>query len=451
MSEAHTSVRYPPVISAPPRTLARPVADGSPGLAALLTALLPGLGQMYDGRWARGILMLAIPFVSLFLFAFVVLFGGPVVSAVIQRAALFALIVVGALFAYHVAIVADAFAGGIGSLRGRHAIDYAVLAAIVLGLVVGYYSLYRQTTAWANAAAAVFEPPAGRTVGAGTATGGTTAPGWSGRERLNVLLLGIDTREGSPETHNTDTIILLSLDPTARTAAMLSIPRDTLVDIPGIGKDKVNSAYAHAQDPRKGPELARRTVEGFLGIPIHSYAIIDFVAFRQTIESVGGVLVDVPRPLRDEEYPTADFGVERFAFRAGPQLMDGENALRYARSRHDSNDFTRARRQQLVLLGLRDRFALAGLFRLPGIIEHVGPLVRTNFDPGNVLSLARTALGIERSEIVSEVLLPCGGDAPHCELTEENGPLGYYLIPDVQKVRALVTDLFAGRRPASAP
>ncbi|MBI2983944.1 MAG: LCP family protein [Chloroflexi bacterium] len=417
----------------------------------MLSALLPGLGQIYDGRWTRGILMLAIPFFFLSLLAFAVLFGGPLASAVIQRAALFALIVVGALFGYHLAIVGDAFAGGMRSPRGRHAIDYAILAAIVLGLVVAYYSAYRQATAWANVVAAVFEPASGRTLAAGTPTGGTTAPGWSGRERLNVLLLGIDTREESPQTQNTDTLIVLSIEPTARTAAMLSIPRDTVVDIPGVGKDKVNAAYAHAQDARKGPELARRTVERFLGIPIHSYAIIDFTAFRQTIESVGGVLVDLPRPLRDEAYPTADFGVERFELRAGPQLMDGENALRYARSRHDSNDFTRARRQQLVLFALRDRFALAGLFRLPGIIERVGPLVRTNFDPGNVLPLARTALAIERSEIVSEVLLPCGGDAPHCELTEENGPLGYYLIPDVAKVRALVADLFAGRTPASAP
>lgn len=395
--------------------------------------------------------MFAIPFLFLLVFAFAVLFGGPIASVVVQRAALFALIVVGTLFGYHVAVVGDAFAGGMRNLRGRHTIDYALLAAIVLGLAVGYYSAYRQATAWANVVSAVFEPPAGRTVGAGTPTGGTTPPGWSGRERLNVLLLGIDTREESPETQNTDTIILLSIDPTARTAAMLSIPRDTLVEIPGVGKDKVNSAYAHANDPRKGPELARQSVEKFLGVPIHSYAIVDFTAFRQTIASVGGVLVDVPLPLRDEAYPTADFGVERLAFRAGLQLMDGDDALRYARSRHDSNDFTRARRQQIVLFALRDRFALAGLFRLPGIIERVGPLVRTSFDPGNVLPLARTVLAIERSEIASEVLLPCGGDAPHCELMEENGPLGYYLIPDVTKVRALVADLFAGRKPASAP
>ena len=429
------------------RPMPRVIEEGSPGFAALLSALLPGFGQMYHGRWRRGIVMLAIPLIGLGVLLALVIFVGPIAAAVIRRASLLALLVVGAVFAYHLVAVGDAFAGRLGdAFRGRHAIDYALLIAIVFGLALAYYSVYRQSTAWANVLGAVFEVPTGRTLSAGTSQTGTTAPGWSGRERLNVLLLGIDTRDEDPLTQNTDTIILLSIDPNARTAAMLSIPRDTLVDIPGVGKDKVNSAYAHAEDPKKGPELARRTVERFLGVPIHSYAVIDFAAFRQTVDSVGGVLVDVRRPLRDEEYPTADYGVERVEFRAGPQVMDGEQALRYARSRHDSNDFTRSRRQQAVLRGLRDRFALAGVFRLPGIMERVGPLVRTNFDPANVVPLSRTALAIDGADIHSDVLLPCGGDEPHCELTEENGPTGYYLIPDIDKVRELLAELFAGTR-----
>ena len=85
------------------------------------------------------------------------------------------------------------------------------------------------------------------------------------------------------------------------------------------------------------------------------------------------------------------------------------------------------------------------------LVEQVGPLVRTTFDPGDVLRLARTALAVEASEIRSEVLLPCGGDEPHCELIEENTPAGYYLIPDVDKVRALVADLFSQAAGSSLP
>jgi len=155
------------------------------------------------------------------------------------------------------------------------------------------------------------------------------------------------------------------------------------------------------------------------------------------------VLVDVKRPLRDEEYPTADFGIERLQLLAGPQLLDGPNALRYARSRHDSNDFSRARRQQEVLAGLRARLVQGGLGRIPQVIDRVGAAVQTNFDPGNVLPLARTGVAIDAAAIESEVMLPCNApEAEHCELTEDNSSLGYYLIPDRSKIADLVARLF---------
>ncbi len=429
------------------RTLARDPRRYA-GFAALLSAILPGLGQMYRSRWKRGLLVLAIPFVGAALVAAVALFVGPVASAIVRRAALFALLVLGALYAFHVVIVADAFAGRAGVARCRP-LDFALLLAVVLGLSLGYLSAYRHSQAWANVLTAVFEP-AGRTVGAGTSTSDTTAPGWSGTGRLNVLLLGVDTRQDDPQSWNTDTMIVLSIDPVAKTAAMLSIPRDTLVDIPGYGQDKINSTFGHAGDLSKGPDLARRTVSQFLGIPIQSYAVIDFNAFQKTIDGVGGVLVDVQRPIRDEAYPDWAFGVVRIEFDAGPQVMDGASALQFARSRHESNDFDRARRQQQVIFALRDRILQEGLFQLPTVMERVGPLVHTDFDPGNVLPLARTVLGIKSSEIRSGVLLPCDAGAAHCELTEQNNANGYYLIPDLAKVRTYVGELFSATAQAPA-
>ncbi|MGH2377032.1 MAG: LCP family protein [Candidatus Limnocylindria bacterium] len=427
------------MIQPPARTVPRP--RERTGFATFLSALLPGLGQLYQDRWVRGVLMLLLPPLILLLALGFVLIAAPVTELVIRGAQLVAVLLVGTLFAYHAAVVIDAFAGRAGALLSHRPAEYAVLAAVMLGLGLAYLPVYEQSRAWAGVVTSVFELP-DRTVDVGTPSAETTAPGWSERERLNVLILGVDTREELAETHNTDTVIVLSLDPVSETAAMLSIPRDTLVEIPGVGADKVNSAYAHGGTGSRGAELARRTVERFLGIEVHSYALIDFVAFRSTIDSVGGVIVDVRRPLRDEHYPTEDFGVERLRFLAGPQHMDGEQALKYARSRHDSNDFSRARRQQAVIFALRESLARAGIFRMPGIVEEVGPLVRTTFDPGDVLRLARTALAVDVGQIRSEVLLPCGGDEPHCELTEENTPSGYYLIPDADKVRALVADLF---------
>jgi LCP family protein required for cell wall assembly len=410
----------------------------SPGLAALLSLVLPGLGQMYRSRWRRGLVMLALPASALAVTGGAVLLVGPLAGAVVRHFSLFALLVVGALYAFHLTVVTDAFAG---ASRTSRTVDIALLVAIVLGLSLGYLGVYRGSQTLAAVVSSIFQP-SGRTVGSGTSESDTSAPGWSGSERLNVLLLGVDTRENDPQSWNTDTMILLSIDPVGKTAAMLSIPRDTLVDIPGAGKDKINSTFAHAGDLSKGPELARRTVEAFLGIPIHAYAVIDFNAFQQTIDGVGGVLVDVRTPIRDEAYPDWSVGVVRIEFDAGPQVMDGPGALQFARSRHESNDFSRAQRQQQVIFALRDRIAQLGLLRLPALMDQVGPLVRTNFDPGQVLPLARTALSLHTSDIKSEVLLPCGSGEPHCELTELNGPSGYYLIPDIPKVRAFASRLF---------
>lgn len=415
----------------------------SPGFAALLSGLLPGLGQLYQDRWVRGVLMLLIPAFALALAGALVLVADPLTRAVVRNAGLAALLVVGSLFAYHLVVVADAFAGHLAHAPDprRRILDFAVLGAVTIVLVGAYGVAYRESAAWAGVLAKVFEP-IGRAVPAAAAEQ-SPPPAWSGKDRLNVLLLGVDKREGDAQTENTDTLIVLSLDPLANTAAMLSIPRDTLVAIPGVpNKDKVNAAYSYG-GAQRGPDLARRTVEGLLGIPIHSFALIDFAAFTKIVDSFGGVLVDVKRPLRDEEYPTADSGIERLQILAGPQLLRGDDALRYARSRHDSNDFSRARRQQDVLAALRLRLVQGGLARIPAVVDRIGTAVQTSFDPGNVLPLARTGTAIDSGAIRSEILLPCNApDAGHCELTEQQSALGYYLIPDKAKVADFVANLF---------
>lgn len=422
---------------------ARPVVltrgpGGSPGLAAICSGLLPGLGQLYQERWRRGVIVFAVPIAVLLLGGALVATFDPLTSFAVRHAVVFTVAVVGGLLLYHLWAVGDAFAGVFRdgtSLRGRHAADYAALAIVTVALIAAYGSLYRGANAWAGLAAKVFAPVANATA---RQSGAWQAPEWNGHERLNVLVLGVDSRGGVGDTQNTDTMIVLSIDPVNRTAAMLSVPRDTLAAIPGHGADKVNSAYALG-----GPELSQRTIEGLLGIRINSYALIDFDSFTKIVDSVGGALIDVKRPIRDEEYPTADYGVERLDIQPGPQLMTGQVALKYARSRHDSNDFSRARRQQDVIAALRARLATDGMLaRIPGIVGDVGSAVETSFDPANILPLAGLGGGIPSQDVRSEVLLPCGGDSPHCELNEENSGLGYYLIPDKTKIANFVAELF---------
>jgi len=421
--------------------LSPPSVSGSPGFAAILSLLLPGLGQMYRGRWVRGALMIVLPIVTVLLAGAFVAIADPLTSFVLRNAAAVTFLLASAFFMYHLFVVADAFAGklrDIGSLRGRHVVDYFVLGVVCVALVAFYAAAYRGSAPWAGLASKVFAPLANPPFVGTTAGQEPSPPEWTGTDRLNVLLLGIDSRDDPSTTKNTDTMIVLSLDPVNKTAAMLSIPRDVYIDRPGVFTDKINAAYAYG-----GYDLARKVVEDLLGIRLNAYALVDFDAFTKIVDSVGGVVIDVKRPVRDESYPTPDYGIERLDITAGPQLMDGQTALRFARSRHDTNDYSRAQRQQLVLSALRSRMSEGDFIRgLPGLVDRVGSAVQTNFDPANILPLAQFGSGIDGDAIRSEVLYPCGGAYPHCELQSSGGPNGFYLIPDRAKIRDLAAALF---------
>ena len=422
------------------RSLSAPTVRGSPGFAAILSFLLPGLGQMYLGRWIRGVLMILIPIFTVLLVGAFTAIADPLTSFVLRNAAEVTFLVAATFFMYHLFVVADAFAGklrGMGSLRGRHIVDYLALGLVCVALVAFYATAYRGSAPWAGLATKIFAPLANPPTVSASSGQDPSPPAWTGTERLNVLLLGIDSR-GDSTTQNTDTMIVLSLDPVNKTAAMLSIPRDVYIDRPGVFTDKINAAFAYG-----GYDLTRKVVEDLLGIRLNAYALVDFDAFTKIVDAVGGVVIDVKRPVRDEAYPTPDYGVERLDITAGPQLMDGQTALRFARSRHDTNDYSRAQRQQLVLSALRTRISEGDFLRgLPGLIDRVGSAVQTNFDPANILPLARFGTGIDGDAIRSEVLYPCGGSYPHCELQSSGGDGGFYLIPDRAKIRDLAAALF---------
>jgi len=396
---------------------------------------------MYHGRWVRGILMLLLPVFTVLLTGAFVAIADPLTSFVPRNAAEVTFLAAGGFFTYHLLVVADAFAGklrGMGSLRGRHVVDYVVLGLVCISLVAFYTTAYRGSAPWAGLASKIFAPLANPPL-VGAAPGGVPSlPEWTGTERLNVLLLGIDSRGDSSQTQNTDTMIVLSLDPVNKTAAMLSIPRDVYINRPGVFTDKINAAYAFG-----GYDLTRRVVEDLLGIRLNAYALVDFDSFTKIVDTVGGVVIDVKRPVRDEAYPTPDYGVERLDITAGPQLMDGSTALHFARSRHDTNDYGRAQRQQLVLSALRTRLAEGDFLRsLPALVDHVGSTVETNFDPANIIPLAQFGSGIDGAAIRSEVLYPCGGAYPHCELQASSGDNGFILFPDRAKIRDFAAALF---------
>ena len=184
-------------------------------------------------------------------------------------------------------------------------------------------------------------------------------PAWDGASRINILLIGLDYRDwvagqGAPRS---DTMIVFTIDPLAKTAGMLSVPRDMWVNIPDFGYGRINMAYFHGEGnklPGGGPELARKTVERFLGVPIQYYAQVDFYTFVEFIDLIGGIEI-----YNDEELRLDPVGGGKDKIKltcCGMRPLDGERALAYARFRKDKEgDVARANRQQKVILAIRNK------------------------------------------------------------------------------------------------
>jgi LCP family protein required for cell wall assembly len=230
----------------------------------------------------------------------------------------------------------------------------------------------------------------------------------------NILILGIDRRPGEGNAVRTDTILLLHADPANRRLVLLSIPRDLWITIPGQGEGRINTAhvFGELESPGNGPLRAAEAVSYNFGVPVDHTLRLDFDAFREVIDAAGGIEIDVPTPLVDNAYPTADYGTMRIEIPAGLQHMDGETALQYARSRHSSSDFDRAARQQQIFVALIKKLLRpSGWFLIPRAYEAFQNAVETNL---SVRDMARLALawqragedGIERIVIDREFTTP---------------------------------------------
>ncbi|MFA5633662.1 MAG: LCP family protein [Candidatus Dojkabacteria bacterium] len=184
----------------------------------------------------------------------------------------------------------------------------------------------------------------------------------SSKRFTTALLVGLDTRE-SGGLLNTDTIIMASYDYENDNIILLSIPRDFHVEIAEDVKwfARINSIYSSAEQKEEGSGIKAlvKTVERVTGREIQYHAIVDFNAFTQIIDAVGGVDINVDNSFTDYMYPKG-WEYQTVSFNAGPQTMDGETALIYSRSRHSSHnnegtDFARARRQQKIIIALKDK------------------------------------------------------------------------------------------------
>jgi len=233
--------------------------------------------------------------------------------------------------------------------------------------------------------------------------------------RINILLLGIDRRGAKGWGYRTDTIIIVTVDPIDKTAGMLSIPRDLYLSIPGNGEDRINTAnvWGYSRDyPGGGPALLKRTIEANFGIPINYYVMVDFQGFQRIIDTLGGIEVNVPRKLHDTKYPDPKpgdpHGMKTVHFDTGWQHLDGQSALEYARSRMSTSDFDRARRQQQILLAIREKAINIGVLnlmsKLPSLAATMMDSVRTDMTLDEMKEVALLTPDIDLDNIKSVVI-----------------------------------------------
>jgi LCP family protein required for cell wall assembly len=233
-------------------------------------------------------------------------------------------------------------------------------------------------------------------------------PEWTGTERVNILAMGIDQREHEQGPWRTDTMIVFTLDPVTMSAGMLSIPRDLWVPIRGYEEGRINTAHYLGElydHPGGGPALALDTVQYNLGVPIHHYVRVNFAAFVELVDRIGGIDITVEEDIDDPLYPDEALGYDPLFIPAGQHHFDGEMALKYARTRHSvGGDFDRAKRQQQVIMAVYDRVTqldnLPDLaVQAPALWEAMQDSVVTDLNLDEIIALALLAQEIDLENV----------------------------------------------------
>ena len=231
--------------------------------------------------------------------------------------------------------------------------------------------------------------------------------------RMNILLIGVDGFNSNYyRSARADTIMLLGVSFEAKSAQMVSFPRDLWVPLPNVvqvPEARLNTAYHYGelyQLPGGGPAEVSAIMANSFGVRIDRFVVISFSAFEQGIDAIGGLDVNIPQPIHDARYPLRDgSGTIAIDFPSGWVHLDGSSALMYARIRHDSSDFRRMRRQQQLLFAVRDRLlSPETILQLPALAQSLVGAVRTDLTLEDLALLGCLGPQISRNSIQSQVI-----------------------------------------------
>ncbi len=242
-------------------------------------------------------------------------------------------------------------------------------------------------------------------------------------DKTVVMLMGVDEREG--DVGRSDTLMIATLDPKKKKAAILSIPRDTRVKIQGHGFDKINAAYAYG-----GHKLTQSTVENLLGVEMEHYVLINVNAFTKIIDAIGGVDINVEKRMYYED-PWDDNGGLVINLYPGQQHMDGKTAITYVRYRDEEGDIGRIARQQKFMQAVMDKLTSPAIIpRIPAIIGEVVDCIDTDLSVKQMIEFM-SALKDAQARGLQTEMLP--GKPMYI------GGISYWL-PDLSKLRTTIAN-----------
>jgi polyisoprenyl-teichoic acid--peptidoglycan teichoic acid transferase len=434
-----------------PSIASEPVAQPEPraSLAAFLSFLFSGLGQAYNGHAALA-WILALPMLLIVLGAglTIVLAQAGIAARLFDVRFLVALIVLDvALLGWRAFAILQAHAAR-QALNVRHwTTQLTVLLLLLTVAMHGVPALYAM-----KGIETINSVSLGGDRDSHGGIGGvpevrdlpepSDQPDPRAGQRVNILLVGVDAAPG--RSHQlTDTMLVVSLDSAGERSAMISVPRDLFGAPLPDGRNyhnKLNSLMTVASNrpdefPLGGVGTLKATIGGLLGIDIHYFAAINLLGFKQGIDSIGGVEVDVERAINDPSYIGVD-GQRGFQLAPGSHWMDGDTALAYVRSRLGAgdSDFTRAERQQQLLAAVRQKLTAYNLVMvLPGLLDAVKASLATDIPGHRMSDLATAVQEADMSRLERIVLTP-----PEYFTVEASHPTaGYILHPHLEAIRAV--------------
>lgn len=399
---------------------------GSPSLAAFLSFLWPGLGQLYAGKRRLAAVFAALAVLVTLIVLYQARQGIAVLVArfIEPDFAFKALVLVVLVGILRVVAVVHAYYVG-GASRSRRRRDVGVLGLLLVVILathgLGAYAAYSDYSTMSSVFGDTQLPNAGQSLAPGASgpiADGTLEPAVTPTPggRVTILLAGVDSYVGRGERLY-DSIMVVSIDRASGKVAMVSVPRDSSgypLYFGGTGGVKINALVTYVQNGWiKSPDSAMTTfikeIGYLVGVPINYYATVDLAGFMKLIDMVGGVDINNPTAINDPSYDWLDGVHHGYSLSAGPHHLDGKNALAYVRSRHGSgnNDWKRASRQQEVLVSLEHKMASPDmLFKLPDFMQTVAATMRTNYPAGQVADMVAFGQSIPKENISQVVLGP---------------------------------------------